>query len=85
LADALIKANKRFDFVLLPGQRHSYGPDADYFFWIRADYFAKYLLGDFSQGVDMWELTNEREQTGNKAQNRAAQQQQIQRMRAGRN
>ena len=30
LADALIKANKRFDFMVLPGQRHAYGPDADY-------------------------------------------------------
>jgi dipeptidyl-peptidase-4 len=74
MADALIKANKRFDFVLLPGQRHSYGPEADYFFWIRADYFAKYLLGDFSQTVDIWELNTEKEQSGNKAQNGIEQQ-----------
>ena len=62
LADALIKANKRFDFVVLPGQRHSYGPEAEYFSWIRADYFCKYLLGDFDQSVDMWELNRERPQ-----------------------
>ena len=49
LADALIKANKHFDFVVLPGQRHAYGPEAEYFSWIRADYFCKYLLGDFDQ------------------------------------
>ena len=59
--DALIKANKRFDFVMLPGQRHAYGPMAEYFSWIRADYFCKYLLGDFDQSVDMWELNNERQ------------------------
>jgi dipeptidyl-peptidase-4 len=76
MADALIKAGKRFDFVLLPGQRHSYGAASDYFFWVRADYFAKYLLGDFNQSVDMWELLNEREQSGNKAQTRMQQQQQ---------
>jgi dipeptidyl aminopeptidase/acylaminoacyl peptidase len=62
LADALIKANKRFDFVVLPGQRHAYGPEAEYFSWIRADYFCKYLLGDFDQSVDMWELNRERPQ-----------------------
>jgi dipeptidyl-peptidase-4 len=61
LMDALIKANKRFDFVMLPGQRHAYGPMAEYFSWIRADYFCKYLLGDFDQSVDMWELNNERQ------------------------
>ena len=63
LADALIKANKRFDFVILPGQRHAYGPEAEYFSWIRADYFCKYLLGDFDQSVDMWELNREKPQT----------------------
>jgi dipeptidyl-peptidase 4 len=64
LADALIKANKRFDFVILPGQRHAYGPEAEYFSWIRADYFCKYLLGDFDQSVDMWELNREKPQLG---------------------
>jgi dipeptidyl aminopeptidase/acylaminoacyl peptidase len=59
LMDALIKAHKRFDFVMLPGQRHAYGPMAEYFTWIRADYFCKYLLGDFDQSVDMWELNRE--------------------------
>jgi dipeptidyl-peptidase-4 len=64
LADALIKANKRFDFVVLPGQRHAYGPEAEYFSWIRADYFCKYLLGDFDQSVDMWELNRDKPQEG---------------------
>ena len=66
VADALIKANKRFEFVMLPGKRHGYADFANYFFWVRADYFAKHLLGDYSQGVDIVELTREREQSGNK-------------------
>jgi dipeptidyl-peptidase-4 len=56
LADALIKANKRFDQFILPGQRHAYGPDANYFFWVRADYFCRWLLGDVDQRVDMTEV-----------------------------
>jgi dipeptidyl aminopeptidase/acylaminoacyl peptidase len=62
LIDALMKANKRFDFVLIPGVRHGYAQRAEYFQWIRADYFCKYLLGDFDQSVDMWELNRERPQ-----------------------
>ena len=31
--------------MVLPGQRHGYGTMADYFTWLRADYFAKHLLG----------------------------------------
>ncbi|MGZ8538642.1 MAG: DPP IV N-terminal domain-containing protein, partial [Flavisolibacter sp.] len=38
MANALIKANKRFDFVVLPGQRHAYGDMTEYFFWKMADY-----------------------------------------------
>jgi len=66
LAAALIKAGKRFDFFVLPGQRHGYGDMNDYWFWIRADYFARYLLGDFSQAVDLIELQKEREKSGEK-------------------
>ncbi len=61
LVDALIKANKRFDFVVLPGMRHAYAQDAEYFSWIRNDYFCKHLLGDFDQSVDMWELNREKQ------------------------
>jgi dipeptidyl aminopeptidase/acylaminoacyl peptidase len=61
LADALIKANKRFDFLILPGQRHAYGPDSDYASWRRADYFARYLLSDSDPSVDMWELNREKQ------------------------
>jgi hypothetical protein len=66
VADALIKANKRFDFFVMPGQRHGYGPMADYFFWLRADYFAQHLLGRASDSVDLLELARETPQVGNK-------------------
>jgi dipeptidyl aminopeptidase/acylaminoacyl peptidase len=56
LADALIKANKRFDQFVLPGMRHGYAQDTNYFFWVRADYFCRWLLGDFDQRVDMTEV-----------------------------
>lgn len=59
LAHALIKANKRFDFFLMPGQRHGYGDMNEYFFWLRADYFCKHLIGDYSQDVDILELNRE--------------------------
>ena len=64
LADALIRANKRFDMMIFPGMPHAYGRDGDYCNWIRADYFCKWLIGDFSSNVDLVELAREREQNG---------------------
>lgn len=64
LADALIKANKRFELVVLPGQRHGYGNMTEYFFWKQVDYFSQWLLGDFSQPVDITEINREVEQSG---------------------
>jgi dipeptidyl aminopeptidase/acylaminoacyl peptidase len=66
VADALIKANKRFDFFIIPGKRHGYADAGDYVFWLRADYFAKHLLGESATSVDIVELTREKEQVGNK-------------------
>lgn len=66
LANALIKANKRFDLMIYPGQRHGYGDMNEYFFWNLADYYAKWLIGDFSQPVDMVEMIRDIEQSGNK-------------------
>jgi dipeptidyl aminopeptidase/acylaminoacyl peptidase len=63
LADALIKANKRFDMFVLPGVRHSFQPVAGYVNWLRGDYFARHLLGSSSDSVDIVELNREREQT----------------------
>ena len=57
--DALIKANKRFDILLLPGQRHSFGNMDEYFFWKMADHFCRYLLGESKTEVDIKEINND--------------------------
>ncbi len=44
VADALIKANKDFDFLLLPNARHGYGRDNYYIMRRRWDYFVRHLL-----------------------------------------
>ncbi|MFC3197487.1 DPP IV N-terminal domain-containing protein [Parapedobacter deserti] len=59
MAEALIKANKRFDFLLLPGQRHGFGDMTEYFFWKMGDYFCEHLLGDHKDGVDITEINRE--------------------------
>jgi len=43
--DALIKANKDFDLILLPYQPHGYGIDGPYVMRRRWDYFVRHLLG----------------------------------------
>ena len=59
MAEALIKANKRFDFLLLPGQRHGFGNMTEYFFWKMGDYFCEHLLGDYRDEVDLTEINKE--------------------------
>ena len=60
VADALIKANKRFDFLMLPGQRHGYGDMNEYFFYRMADYFSEWLLGDSQRGrTDIRQMNND--------------------------
>jgi dipeptidyl-peptidase-4 len=44
VVDALIKANKDFDLLLLPNRRHGFGNES-YMVRRRWDYFVKYLLG----------------------------------------
>lgn len=46
VVDALIKANKDFDLILLPNQRHGYGSDSQYMMRRRWDYFVRYLAGN---------------------------------------
>ncbi len=53
VVDALIRANKRFDFMMLPGQRHGYGNDIPYFDRLMWYYFAEYLLGDTRSNIDL--------------------------------
>lgn len=61
MANALIKAGKRFELVLLPGQRHGYGDMTEYFFWKMGDYFVAHLLGDTAPPpVDMVQMQRDK-------------------------
>lgn len=53
VADALIKANKRFDFMILPGQRHAFGNATAYFDRLMWYYFAEHLLGDYRTNIEI--------------------------------
>jgi dipeptidyl aminopeptidase/acylaminoacyl peptidase len=55
LANALIKANKRFDMLILPGRPHVFGPYQPYFTQRMWEYFAEHLLDDRPSGADLYE------------------------------
>ena len=59
LAKALIKANKRFDMFIFPGQRHGYGDMNEYFFWMRSEYFARHLIGSAKDDADIVEMNRD--------------------------
>jgi dipeptidyl aminopeptidase/acylaminoacyl peptidase len=63
LADALIKANKRFDMLVFPGIRHPYTSINDYVIWRRGEYFARWLLGTSETEADIIELQKEKQAT----------------------
>jgi dipeptidyl aminopeptidase/acylaminoacyl peptidase len=44
VVDALIKANKDFDLLMLPNQAHGYGNMSNYMMRRRWDYFVRWLL-----------------------------------------
>ena len=46
MVDALIKANKDFDLLLIPNVQHGYGQASQYMTRRRWDYFVRYLAGD---------------------------------------
>ena len=46
VVDALIKANKDFDLLMIPNVPHGYGPASQYMTRRRWDYFVRYLAGD---------------------------------------
>jgi dipeptidyl aminopeptidase/acylaminoacyl peptidase len=46
VVDALIKANKDFDLLLIPNVPHGYGAASQYMMRRRWDYFVRYLSGD---------------------------------------
>ena len=56
VVDALIKANKRFDFLLVPGKRHGFGNYNNYVERMRWRYFAEHLLGYYNTNIDMNEF-----------------------------
>jgi dipeptidyl aminopeptidase/acylaminoacyl peptidase len=45
VADALIKANKSFDLIMIPNAHHGYGVATSYITRRRWDYFVRYLAG----------------------------------------
>jgi dipeptidyl aminopeptidase/acylaminoacyl peptidase len=45
VVDALVKANKDFDLIIFPHQRHGFGVDGNYMIRRRWDYFVKHLMG----------------------------------------
>ena len=60
VVNALIRANKRFDMLILPGQRHGFGDMNEYFFWRMADYYSEWLIGDSERyKVDITQLNND--------------------------
>jgi len=58
MVNAFMKANKRFDFMLFPGSRHGFR-DREYWFWRKADYFSKHLLGVETNFVDLVEMNRD--------------------------
>ena len=66
LANALIKANKRFEMLVFPGMRHSYMPIQNYVILARGDFFSKWLLGSSETGADIIELEREKQATPSK-------------------
>lgn len=53
LADELIKAGKRFDYMPIPGSRHGYGSKRDYYEQMMWYFFAEHLMGDYRNNVDI--------------------------------
>ncbi|MGB8473966.1 MAG: DPP IV N-terminal domain-containing protein [Candidatus Acidiferrum sp.] len=66
VANALIRADKRFEIQVFPGMRHSYMPIASYVDMARGDFFARWLLGSSDTGADILQLQNERLATPSK-------------------
>jgi len=58
MVNALIRANKRFDMLMLPGQRHGFGDMTEYFFWRMGDYFTQHLIGDSRNEVEIPQMNN---------------------------
>ena len=66
VANALIRADKRFEMLVFPGMRHSYMPINSYVIVARGDFFARWLLGASDTSSDILQLQNERLATPSK-------------------
>ncbi|HYL61438.1 MAG TPA: DPP IV N-terminal domain-containing protein [Candidatus Methylomirabilis sp.] len=66
VANALIRADKRFEMLVFPGMRHSYMPINSYVIVARGDFFARWLLGASDTSADILQLQNERLATPSK-------------------
>lgn len=53
LANELMKAGKRFDYMPIPGSRHGYGSKRDYYEQMMWYFFAEHLLGDYRSNVEI--------------------------------
>ena len=55
LVDALIKANKRFDMLILPGKRHGFADFQPYFQQRMWDFFVEHLMGERQASANIYE------------------------------
>ena len=53
VVNALIRANKRFDMLYLPTQRHGFGDMNEYFYWRLVEHFTDYLIDGRKREVDI--------------------------------
>ena len=60
LVDALVKANKRFDMLILPGKAHGFANYQPYFNQRMWEYFAEHLLDDRPSGTDIYDRRERR-------------------------
>jgi dipeptidyl-peptidase-4 len=66
VANALIRADKRFQLQIYPGIRHPYMPIVSYVDMARGDFFAHWLLGSSDTRADILELQNQKQATPSK-------------------
>ena len=53
VVNALIREGKRFDMLILPGQKHGFGDMNEYFYWRLVDFFSEHLKGRRETSVDI--------------------------------
>lgn len=58
LVNELIKAGKRFDMLIVPGQKHAFAEYHHYYERRLWYYFAEHLLGDLRKNTDIFNHTN---------------------------